>query len=431
MSLYPHLQLHIGEPGAGFRVTTVPPDFLQEYTYKSTFGSLYYVDFKVVDPNFGDLEKQLILADTGQLPIYSRFGYLDNAAQITGSWLKTRLINLAPRLSQSGMELTVNTQCFINGGNVETHFKTFEGKISDVVRQVADDMGVDAVIEETDDDENLSLPIERGGPGPRQWGMANVTYLDFLRYLASRARSKSTRSDYQVRFEGSKGFRAVGAFRKPTLHFHTPDFQSGLKAVKEFTYLLGKSDQVLEFTPNYDGRLLGTIGAAGLVAREFDPVTKQFKQKEHNSRTNNDESRDRSELRGRDVNAAPLNEMPEDLPRQKSGGVIVVRGNTPQEAEAKARATWSVLWRSTQTAQLVLAGVPDYSDIDANDEVQVNVLIPNSGAGPAYRKHWSSGRYFITEAEHQVASSYMITCQLQREPKGVLDSGILEEYLRG
>ena len=266
MTLHPHLQLQVGAPPGGASLTTVPPNYLHELTYKSAFGGLSTLDFRLTDPTYTKVEELLITSDTNSEPLFARFGYLDAAGQVSSSWIQARLMNFVPRITTRGMEISASTLIDVKDKIVEVAPKAYSGKISNVVKAIAADMDIDYEIEETDDDFNDDLPPGAGGPGPAVWLTKCRTSLQFLKEeLIPRARSKSGSSNYEVYVTGS---RTVS--RKPVIHFHTKEYagcSSREKPIKEFTYLAGRQDQVLEFQPNYNSSLLGKIGAAGLVMR--------------------------------------------------------------------------------------------------------------------------------------------------------------------
>lgn len=421
MTLNPFFQIQVGD----YDITTVPPEFVQSILYKSSIESLSTFDFSVIDPTFSDIEQILIGSDENNLPVLSRFGYVDKTGQVSSNWIQSRLLNYSPRLTHKGTEITAS--CLVDVGNkiVEAKSRVFQGKISSVVKQIADETGIDAEIEETNDDNNEVLPDNRGAP--KLWPTNGLTSFEFVRkVLLPLARSKSGESDYQFWITG------VGTRTKPpVLHFHTKEYPNcsvRKKKIKEFTYLAGKQDQVLEFQPNYSSSLLGNLGGGQVVMRAYDPVTKQFVSSVQNTTTNKNTLAfgDGSSTVNLPLVAGVGNE---DLLSQ--AGYHMVREDSSEEAIKRARNRWELLKAYSFTAVLTLVGLPDIpdsagrtilgtgtTDLEANDLVQVNVLIPNlpgSTIGPPYRKHWSSGLYLVTEAIHEIAGSYTVTCQLRRD----------------
>lgn len=421
MSLYPFFQIQVGD----FDITTVPPEFVQSLTYKSSIESLSTLDFSVIDPTFSDIEQILIGSDESNEPVLARFGYVDKTGQISSNWIQSRLLNYSPRMTHRGTEITAS--CLVDVGNkiVEADSRVFRGKISSVVKQIAQEIGLGYEIEETNDDINDALPDNRGSP--KLWPTNGLTTFEFVRkVLLPLARSKSGQSDYQFWITG------VGTRTKPpVLHFHTkeyPDCSARKKKLKEFTYLAGQQDQVLEFQPNYSSSLLGNLGGGQVVMRTYDPVTKQFVSSVQNTRNNPNTIAFGD---GKSTVSVPIAEagVNEDLLSQ--AGYHMLREDNSTEAINRARNRWELLKAYSFTAVLTLVGLPDVpdsagkiipgtgtTDLEANDLVQVNVLVPNfpgSTIGPPYRKHWSSGLYLVTEAIHEIASRYTVTCQLRRD----------------
>ncbi len=406
MTLHPYFQLQVGD----LPLTTVPPNFVQSLTYKSSLGGLGKLDFQVVDPTFQEIEELLIGSDTENLPIFSRFGYLDESDQVTSFWIQSRLIDFIPRLSQRGMEITASTLIDVSDALVRARTKTYSGKISRVVEQIAADMDVDAEIEETNDDINEAHPDYEGAP--KQWLINNMTLLDFVeKRLLPVAKSKSGQSNYIVWVSGGRT-----RTRKPVLHFHTKEFTDCIsrRATKQFTYLLGAQDEVIDFQPSFSGSLLGNLGGGQVVMRNYDPITKQYTTKAQSILTNPN-----AVLigEGTKTNAVPTTpEDPEsDLEPQ---GVVMTREDDLDRALARSQNVHDVLRAASFNAQLDILGLPSTTDLESNDLIKVNVLIPNDpgSPGPPYRVHWSSGSYLVREALHHVGEGrYTIQCQLQRE----------------
>jgi hypothetical protein len=155
--------------------------------------------------------------------------------------------------------------------------------------------------------------------------------------------------------------------------------------------------------------LLGKIGAGGLVTRIYDPISKRYVSRVNNVVTNKDAT---SVGGGSKTNAKVVSTDPED--DLNTGGVVMVREKDLTEAEARGRNLWTSLYAASFTATLNLVGLPELSDLEANEVITMNVLVPDAVAG-GYSSHWSSGDYLVTEAIHEVSSSYSIACQLQRD----------------
>jgi len=404
MSLFPYFQLQVGEPPGGVQLTTVPPNFLRSLSYLSSIHGVSTLSFTAVDPTYTTLEELLITSDTGQRPLFARFGYLDRSGQVSSEWVQARLMQFNPRLTDKGMEISATALISSNDAIVEIKGKTYSGKRSQVVQQVADDLSVDTEIEETDDDINL---VSEDG-SPQLWSTKNYTPIEFLNNeIVPQARSKTSTSEYVCYLVGSRR-----RSKKPILHFHTRDYPlcSARGRLRMFTYLLGRQDEVKSFTPQFNSSLLGKIGSGNLVMRSYDPTTKQFVTRANNLLTNSDQE---SVGTGDRSNAAIPVEDPTDT--SVSTGVDIVRERTPEDSLARSRNLWSKLFASSFTAELVLVGLPSTCDVEANELVQITVMVPAQGP-LGYKVHWSSGVYLIREANHEIDDSgYLVTCSLQRD----------------
>lgn len=424
MTFHPYFQIQSGDSP----ITRVPPEYVRSIRYASSIEALSTFEFDVIDPTYTTVEQLLLWSDVNKRPIISRFGYIDNVGNVSGNWIQTRLLAYSPTLTHRGTEIT--TQCLIDVGNkvIEVQSKVYRGRISNVVQQIADDIGIDAEIEETNDDINEQSVDDRGGL--KTWRTGGLTPIRFIREaLLPLARSKSSKSNYSFWITG------VGSReQKPRLHFHTleyPNCSTRVKGVKEFTYLVGSQDQVIEFKPNYDSSLLGAMGGGQVVMRAQDPITGQFVNSVENVRNNPDTialgDGDRTIL------VPPVDALAnEDLYTQ--AGFHILSEASSADALARARNRWELLKAYSFTASIVLVGIPDVLrgsnvvrgtgtvDLEANDLMRVNVLIPNPPGTPdilPYRKHWSSGLYLVTEAVHEIESQYSVTCQLRRDQSEV------------
>lgn len=420
MTLHPFFQIQVGD----FEITTVPPEFVQSITYKSTTEGLSTFDFSVVDPTYSDIEQILIGSDANKEPIVSRFGYLNESGQAASNWIQSRLIQYSPRMTHRGTEITASCLVDIGGegqisvANART--KVYAGRRSEVVKQVAADLGLDFEVEDTDDDSSESDTENRGGP--RLWNTRGLTPFRFIREeLLPEARSKTGQSNYECFVTGARQRNLP-----PVLHFHTKEYPNCVhrrKGVKEFTYLAGSQDQVLEFVPTYSSSALGNLGGGQVVMRSYDFFNKRFVSSVQSSRTNPDTIRFGN---GNQTISVPLSDALANEDLLSQAGFHMLSEQTSKGAIDRARNRWELLKSFSFTASLTLVGLPDLpgergvgtTDIEANDLVRVNVLIPNfpaSTVGPPYRKHWTSGLYLVTEAIHEIGSRYIVQCELRRD----------------
>jgi hypothetical protein len=439
MTLFPYLQLQV----EGTTITTVPPELIQSFNYISRLGPTM-CDMTANDPTFTSLEELLILSDTGKR-LYLRFGYLDEYDQINSPWLQARLVNFSPQLTTSGMLVTANFQVDTNDRTVVLQTRTFEGKISRVAAQVANLLGCEAEIEETNDDyhegwDKSAFPllsqeefVRRGLNKPQQWRVRNKNLLEFLKELAREAYSKSSvGGEYNVFITGASGRspqRTSRSARKPILHFHTPLFKNCIRRanrpVKSFTYLVGETDEVIEFRPEFNSSLLGKIGVGNLVIRAYDPVTGKWISQAHNAK--NLQNKVKID-KGNKTTATTINpDNPQSV--EKAGGIVLLRQQSPQEIENVGRTIAERIRRTTYKASLTLVGLPTTTDLEANDLINVSMLVPDNEEG--YKVHWSSGTYIVEEAAHRITTgSYTIECQLFKSTstvgKDTLDAALLD-----
>lgn len=410
MTFHPFIHLKVGDA----EVSQIPPEFIHSITYKSSIEALSTLDFEIIDPAYTDVEKILILSDTSKEPILFRFGYIDpNSGQVTSNWLQSRLIRYTPELTNKGMRIVAS--CLVDVGLrfVNAKTATYSGRISAVVKKIASDLGLESEIEETNDDINEANPANRGAP--TEWPTKNMPLLEFIRNeLLNLARSKTGKGNYYLYVTG-----AADRLRKPKLHFHTqefPDCPSRRKPIKKFRYLANQSDAVLAFKPDYNSVGLGNLGGSQVIMRAMDPKTKQFVSSVHNDRNHPDYI---GIGEGTKSNTEPLGEVGVNEDTSESqAGVLMVAEVSSTDATNKGRNIWTLLKSYSLTAALDLVGLPDTSDIEANDLIQVDVLIPNAPGelrAATYQAHWSGGLYLVAEAIHQIAGQYTVTCQLRRD----------------
>lgn len=416
MSLHPVVQLQVGDQP----IQLIPPNYVQSLVYTSVIHANAFVEIKAIDPTYVNLETFLIGADYSKEPILIRFGYLGTEDQIMSDWIQTQLVNFSPELDHKGTEISANFMIYTNEDVVLAKTKSYSGRISSVVRQIAEDAGLHADIEETNDDINEAHPENNGNP--KVWSTGPLTTLEFIRqHLLPIARSKTSKGEY--RFWISPG----GSHRdkRPTLHFHTFEHRCPVreKGIKEFSYLINQQQQVLEFRPTFASNIIGNVGGSQTVMRAWDASSKRFVSKAQNTRTN-PEIVSVGDGSGDSTRSTPVTEegVNEDLVSQ--GGFHITTESRIEDAVNRAEITWGHLRNASDEAVLTLLGAPDTdliewyntTDIEANDLIRVNCMIPTLGNAEVLQRHWSSGLYIVKEVVHDISSRYVVTCQLQRSP---------------
>jgi hypothetical protein len=289
----------------------------------------------------------------------------------------------------------------------------YAGKISAVVIKIAKDLGLDFDVEETNDNDNEADEDHRGHP--TEWRTEGLPLLDFIRQkLLPLAVSKSGKGNYNLYVTGSRSILS----KKPILHFHTFEFKecdSRNKKTKVFNYLANQSDSVIEFKPEFNSTGLGNLCGSQTVMRAVDPVTKQFVLATQNSETNPGYV---GVGKGNRTNTKTPPSSAGSEGTEGQGGFHLVQERLLSEATNRSKVTWTLLKSFSLTATLSLVGLPATADIEANDLININVLIPDKASG-SYRQHWSGGAYLVTEAIHQIGPQYTVDCQLKRDYNSV------------
>ena len=261
-------------------------------------------------------------------------------------------------------------------------------KMSDIVREIASDNGLEPVVEDT-----------VGVYTVRQIWMSDIAFIKKV-LLPKAVSAKNKRGDYDIYID-----------YKGRLHFHTPDYQN--QVYKK--YVLGTQD-VREFRLTFHGEISNALGGLETKIHGYDPFEKEVL-----SFVANDGSTGEKELLG--IKTTML-----DLPRGvQTGRYYHEVDETKQEVENTARARWYRAHRIRYTALLKILGDPN---LEAGEVVSVIVPLPNG------EDHYSSGRYLVQVAHHAVTrgKGYFTFLYLARNGllegdttlKGTKRKGILE-----
>lgn len=181
-------------------------------------------------------------------------------------------------------------------------------------------------------------------------------------------------------------------------------------------YLVGVNDVVLDFAPQYNSSLLGGLGAGGLIHRVYDPRRKQFIAIASNIVTHPDTLN----FGGGTRTPATPPDTADPTETSKGQMIITLTEKTLEEAEARARSNWEALKNSVFNASMTLVGTPELVHLEANDLINVNVMIPDPDSPSHARSHWSSGEYRCIEVVHHIeGGQYSISCQMHRDTASV------------
>lgn len=462
-TLHPVVQLRFGSTKSGTRsgiyfertsnapleafIVTIPPEHLVEFTNVSRKGA-DQVSITFFDATFGSLEDQLFRADRdhGGRVLY-RWGYPGLGLE-EGYWNVMIIQDYVPTLSTSGLRIT------INGLAVGSEFANiaeptvYKGKISTVVRQIAEEMGftdeTKVFIEETEDNARDEEPRA-------EWPSGNLTRIDLINQkLLPEAKSKQNPNGTYYFQLSSQG----------TFHFHTEHFKKLKEAVhgtpkpnvdhkyRRFNVLFGTpvnpdgtEHGVISFTPRYGSKSMGFM-AAGCIAGAYDPRTKQFQQRVVDRRTQGMSS-DHDPKGGGRTSAPPIakkNDSNIDQRRKSEtysyhpvrqvalgghcSGKQIHQHHGPDASLNTIASAWKRMHSLVQGGTLELVGIPRHVDFNALEMwCEIAVYMPSGvdslPGSPTFKSvdsalHWSSGRYRIEKITHFIGTDYRITAELGR-----------------
>ncbi len=409
MSLFPFVKIKLGPDP----ISLVPPEFIQSFEYKSTMQDLPSFQFSAIDPTFYKLEQMLLRVNNTDSPVLSAFGYIDRNKHVVHNWIRGILVNYTPKFTHKGTEITANFLLDVGKGITVTEPQTFTGKVSDVAYRITELMDVGTCIETTNDEYNTAHEDYEGGP--KQWRTENKSLMAFIRKVLAPQASFDSKEPCDIFFThglpegiGSKQ-RPIG---KPTLHFHSGSFECGARGRKvplKLTYLAGKQDKVIDFSPDFQSDLLGAYGRRGLKNSNYDPTTCKYGKKVENVVTTD-----------KKVDSESIDELktanPQDPNDQNVTQLTTIdKGESKEVTEVLSRNRWSTLFSASWEASLTLVGLPEFVDIEAHDLLDLKVLIPHPTTGQWIAHPWAGGRYLFLEAVHRITNNYLIECRLQRD----------------
>ena len=465
MILRPVVQFKIGDSD----ITTIPPNYLIRFTYISQ-RQLDEVNIEFIDPTFGELEDKFIgsltelRTTTGTSKqkhgiAYFRWGYPDNGLD-QAKWRGFTIRSFTPNISIAGMRLQISawsTAIYEATSFIEP--KEYRGKVSDVARAIAKDLGFsddEIFVEETDDvsrsdtDNVSALQVENGSLVGTEaiWFTGIFTKWQFLHYvLLKRAQSSKV------------GTWVCGMTSDHTFHFHRDGYStkndssqsqnpltSGLstetlkqdvsnqKSFRLFMYLFGQNNTVTSFTPEYrtsGGASVGPVARACL-ASTYDPRTKQLVQEVYDAGSLGINEQKNLAPKGSATkpnvitDSTDLYERSRVVTSQKHvpslnvafGGRCSGREkhqhNEPVSALNQVKNGVLSLQALVGAATMVLVGLPELVDFMVYEQYCDVVVVKPNG-----ERHWSSGRYYLKTITHDIASTYSITCVITTYAVGV------------
>lgn len=467
--LHPVVQMRFGAAAGKAVVTsksfvlTIPPEHLVEFTYTSRRGA-DGVTVTFIDATFGDIEAELFEADKREEPLLVRWGFPGNGLE-EADWHTFEISNIAPTISHAGIRLTITGYAKGAKFAVIAEPTVYTGKISNVVKKIAEEMGYsakDTFIEETDDEENET----RKTP----WYSGNRTRLDMLKDLVKQARSKSHPNetyDFRLTSKGQfhfstdrfikvvqKSFGSAAPQKKKT----TED--KNKKTYRRFQVLFGVPNGVSSFTPRYETSNVGLFSKQ-CIGSTVDPRTKQFQQqtidrKTVGSSTDHDPKGARTShgplvdaSKTKDATALATKQRRKSnsyvhVPTRSVGiggrcaGKTTQQHTSPDQAITKIENAWKRLHSLIGGGSLELVGLPEHASFTTDEQFcDISVILPRdartlgggvnslagssnisnaSAAGTNARGgiHWSSGRYRLKEIVHSITTGYVISVELYR-----------------
>jgi hypothetical protein len=442
-------------------ITTIPPEHLVEFVHTDKRGA-DEVNMTFFDPTFGRLEQQIFQTDRERGRMLYRWGYPGQGLE-QSPWREVVIRDYMPTLSSSGLRMT------LSGLSVGAEFATlceprvYKGKISDVVRQIAHELGYrnesKIFIEETDDDSRtatdaiqvaaagVNTVVKRLALSSAEWATGNKTRIDLINKMLKLAKSKENPN-------GTYSFRLSS---KGSFHFHTEHFKKIKQEVfgstdptketdkrrkyRRFEVLFGNPTNTITFVPRYNSRAMGSYAAAS-VAGVYDPRLKQFQQRVvdrvHEGMSSNHDpkyarttapplvspSADRIARRAK-ADSFTYHPVKQVALGGACSGKQVHQHLGPEMAMNVLTSAWRRMHSHLHGGQLEAVGTPDLVDYSA-EEGWTDVLVylppdteylpgtPSKFLGVNAALHWSSGRYMIVSVQHSITTSYLVSASLRR-----------------
>lgn len=421
----------------------VPPEYIREFVFTDRWGGAFDVEFLLHDVEYTDLEDVLFAFNPNDKKntLVTRFGYILNGQPFLSDTLRCAVSHYLPVL-RAGVEARIRAYALGVHNNIITPTKRsfVNFPYHEVVEEITKDMfGSDADltwIQRTREDS----PLFTGG---------TEGFNSLFKFLKEKIEPRAEDP------EGKTGFTTRYGWSGESIIFGTAEWIAQrrldfLQSLPVFTWLRGEADSdVIEFKPDFNSKLLGGYGQAGITNVGWDKLTKRplvipvnptsaqrlNRQQKYLAKgastvslgkdiTNQEIEGRGTELRRRilgealDTGSEALfdlffgdaktidNSADEAVPRTIK---LELSESEIEIARASAFERWTQLQQTAVEAELTLNGSEKTVRMRAGDLIRVIVIIPRTE-----QIHWSSGLWYINEIRHEITTNYRVVCQLIR-----------------
>lgn len=262
---FPQVDFYIGD-----RSLMVPANYLVSFTYEDTIamnGDSWSLE--LFDKTWEILETDFIpsMASSADKQVKFRFGW---GPERMSQFRYGVVTEFTPsEVTRAGIRVNVSGFDTVSGKDLsqERVEATYQGKISDVVQQIADKNGWKVEVEETV--ETSELEGRDGGKQPKVWRKNQKTDLAFLNELAQRAKSVSGQGSYRVYLDSQD---------ESLLHFH-PDRAVSEPLHRTYVVQTDNMGEVINFSPTIEGKSVVAMGGSTASVVYRDPTTRKLTEK--------------------------------------------------------------------------------------------------------------------------------------------------------
>lgn len=369
---------------------TIPPNFIESFTYTDTMANTGDAfEIQLFDPTWELLDSDLFRNfDETRRKVQFRFGW---GPDFMSKYQYGEILKITPgAVSRAGVKYTLTGADIISTRNSAGTPKVYQGKISDVVKQICVENGWASDVTETDDVMELAGRDEKGqvakGQVKKTWQKGNMPNLAFVNYLAVRSISKAKPGNFYAWVDSSTS--------PPTLHFG-PSTAHEKAIMGIYTFQTDRMGQVISFEPQVNAGTFTFGGLASTKVTTRDPSTRKVIEKEVTPTTFK-----ASVATGKRAHVASGSSQGFHIPPV-----------TEEEASARIGAYYDRLSLSAMEAQLTVIGDPT---VLPNNYVRVELFTP---AGKPY---FTGGVYIVISVTHEISpGSYTTTLDLKRQAQDV------------